>query len=420
MKKKISPSDCKSMFNDKFNTLSMKELGIELKHFAVGTAPESPSFLVNQDELKKRIIEKFINFFDDERSQGLEVIFLKSNYGNGKTHFIRTIYSFLTNFENVLVKKVSLKQEKTDLKIKILEGVGQKTIKQCATYLVNNAIEEAENDEKNSVLLTLTETLSIDFSLAELFYQAAYDSDISKQTQAIAILKGNYLPDYPKTFKLKKENLNGEFYFDVIRLVCNYLLENNIYLVIVFDEYEHINSWNDDKARKTFFSDIKYFTDNIDPYKNLFFIFAESEAGDTNVEATNDPAYVSRKKNLTHIILDISSDAEIEKLYKMIKNRYEKYYEITLDDYTEEILAKIKEDSQVKANSNYRNYTNVIMRVLEQYRTNPPKFKKTKKKLSSGSDSTENDNGKEDSVISIAEKWNSVGSISKKQFYVTH
>lgn len=64
MKKKISVNDCKSMFNDKFNTLTMKELGIELKHFSMGTAPENPSFLVNQDELKKKITEKFCDFFD--------------------------------------------------------------------------------------------------------------------------------------------------------------------------------------------------------------------------------------------------------------------------------------------------------------------------------------------------------------------
>ena len=29
MKKKISANDCKAMFNDKFSSLTMKELGIE-------------------------------------------------------------------------------------------------------------------------------------------------------------------------------------------------------------------------------------------------------------------------------------------------------------------------------------------------------------------------------------------------------
>jgi len=414
MKKKILPNDCKTMFSDKLNMLSMKELGIELKHFTVGTAPECPSLLVNQDELKKKIIEKFSNFFDEDKSQGLEVIFLKSNYGNGKTHFIRTIYSFLSNFENVLAKKVSLKQEKTDLKIKVLEGVGQKVIKQCATFLVDNASEESESDEKNTILLTLTEELSIDFNLAELFYQAAYGDDISKQTQAIAILKGNYLSTYPKTFKLKKDDLNNEFYFNVIRLVCNYLQENNIYLVIVLDEYEHIYSWKDDKSRKTFFSDIKYFTDNIDPYKNLFFVFAESEVADSSTEVSIDPAYVSRKKNLTYTILNISSDAEIEKLYKMIKSRYEKYYDVSLDEYSEEILKKVKDDQQVKTNSNYRNYTHVIMKVLEQYKNTSSKSKRTKKNSSFTNESTINKIIMADDSVSITEKWESANSISKK------
>lgn len=55
MKKKISADDCKKMFNDRFDSLTMKELGIELKHFSMGTAPETPSFLVNQEELKQKI-----------------------------------------------------------------------------------------------------------------------------------------------------------------------------------------------------------------------------------------------------------------------------------------------------------------------------------------------------------------------------
>ena len=58
--------------------LTMKDIGIELKHFSMGTAPEKPSFLVNQDDLKKKIIEKFSGFFDENMSQGLEVIDRKS------------------------------------------------------------------------------------------------------------------------------------------------------------------------------------------------------------------------------------------------------------------------------------------------------------------------------------------------------
>lgn len=62
MKKNISSNDCRTLFDDKFDTLSMKDIGIELKHFSVGTAPERPSFLVNQDDLtglyyKQGIIE---------------------------------------------------------------------------------------------------------------------------------------------------------------------------------------------------------------------------------------------------------------------------------------------------------------------------------------------------------------------------
>lgn len=168
MKKKISVNDCKSMFNDKFNTLTMKELGIELKHFSMGTAPENPSFLVNQDELKKKITEKFCDFFDVNKAQGLEVVFLKSNYGNGKSHFIRTIYTFLNEYENVITRRVSLKQEETDLKKKILESISQKVLKECATFLINSVEEDALSEEEAAILMAVEEKYSIDANLAKL------------------------------------------------------------------------------------------------------------------------------------------------------------------------------------------------------------------------------------------------------------
>jgi Protein of unknown function (DUF2791). len=414
MKKNITPSDCKSMFSDKLNSLNMKELGIELKHFAIGTAPEYPSYLVNQDDLKKMLIDKFSNFFDPNRSQGLEVIFLRSNYGNGKSHFIRTIHSFLNNFENVLAKRVSLKQEKTDLKIKILEGVGQKTIKESAVFFVDMAASESLADEKEAILLTLSEKLNVNTALCELLYQAARSQDISKQSQAIALLKGNYMPTYLKTFGLKRADVNNEFYFDIIRLICDFLYESNNYMVIVFDEYEHVYSWKDAQARKVFFEDIKLFTDNLDTYKNLFFVFAESESVDNDSEASDDPAYVSRKKGRTYQIKNISSEMEVQKLFKMIKSRYEKYYEVSLDEYVDEILEEIKNDEQVKANSNYRNYTQVIMRILDEYKNHPVKVRRSTKARNNTKLVQESTCNPINGEVSFNDKWKAANSISKK------
>lgn len=414
MKKNITSNDCKSMFSDKLNSLSMKELGIELKHFAIGTAPEYPSYLANQDELKKMLIDKFSNFFDPNRSQGLEVIFLRSNYGNGKSHFIRTIHSFLSNFDNVLAKRVSFKQEKTDLKIKILEGVGQKTIKESAVFFVDMAVSDSLADEKEAILLTLSEKLNINTVLCELLYQAARSQDISKQSQAIALLKGNFMPVYLKSFGLKRADINNELYFDVIRLICDFLYESNNYMVIVFDEYEHVYSWKDAQARKVFFGDIKLFTDNLDTYKNLFFVFAESESVDNDSEASDDPAYVSRKKGRTYQIKSISSEIEVQKLFKMIKSRYEKYYEISLDEYVDEILDEIKNDEQVKANSNYRNYTQVIIRILDEYKNRPIKVRKPKKVRDNTTMTQDNASSPLNGNTSIDDKWMAATSISKK------
>lgn len=415
MKKKISVNDCKSMFNDKFNTLTMKELGIELKHFSMGTAPENPSFLVNQDELKKKITEKFCDFFDVNKAQGLEVVFLKSNYGNGKSHFIRTIYTFLNEYENVITRRVSLKQEETDLKKKILESISQKVLKECATFLINSVEEDALSEEEAAILMAVEEKYSIDANLAKLLYEAARSNDVALQVQAIAILKGNYLPEYLKNFGCKKQELNSEFYYNVIKMVSIYLKEIDYFLVIVFDEYEHVFSWKSEKYRKNLYEDIKLFTDNLATFGNMFFVFAESDSVDNESESSDDPAFKSRKANLTYQIADISSETEVEKLFRMILKRYEKYYEVSFEAYTDDILQMIYEDPLIREKTNYRGYTQAIMRVLDQFRNKPPKAKRVRRNKVS-----DNENGKidEGELYNIEkekyDKWKKATSISKK------
>lgn len=415
MKKRISVNDCKAMFNDKFNALTMKELGIELKHFSMGTAPETPSFLVNQDELKKKITEKFCDFFDLNKAQGLEVVFLKSNYGNGKSHFIRTIYTFLSEYENVITRRVSLKQEETDLKKKILESISQKVIKECATFLICSVEEDALSEEEAAVLMAVEEKYSIDANLAKLLYEAARSSDVALQVQAIAILKGNYLPEYLKNFGCKKQELNSEFYYNVIKLVSIYLRKMDYYLVIVFDEYEHVFSWKSEKYRKNLYEDIKLFTDNIGTFGNMFFVFAESDSVDNESESSDDPAFKSRKANLTYQIADISSETEVEKLFRMILKRYEKYYEVSFEAYTDDMLQMVYDDPMIREKTNYRGYTQAIMRVLDQFRNKPPKTKRVKKNKDSDNQNKKMEEGEIASIEKEKfDKWKKATSISKK------
>lgn len=236
-------------------------------------------------------------------------------------------------------------------------------IKDCATFFVKTVSEEISKDTKEIILSKLVEDYQINIKLSELLFYAANDEDISKQAQAVAILKGNYL----KTFKLNRTDLNSDFYFSVIKLVCDYLFRHQYYYVIVFDEYEHINSWKS-VDRKLLFEDIKYFTDNIDTFKNIFFIFAESEAMNNDTVVSEDPAFFSRMKGKVYEIKSISSKKEVENLFKMIKIRYEKYYDISLDDHIEDILNTINNTPNLKTNSNYRAYSKEIMHSLDKYK----------------------------------------------------
>lgn len=409
MRKKITANDCKSIFNDRFNSLSSKELGIELKHFALGTAPESPSFLVNQDELKKIMLEKFCNFFDENKSQGLEIVFLKSNYGNGKSHFIRTIYTFLNEYENVIAKIVSLKQEETDLKKRILESIPQKRIMECANYIVESVEEEALSSESIAVINMIVERYELDIKLARLLYVTARGEGVKEQIQAVAILKGNYETDYIKKFCLQKHDLDNDFYYNVIRIILYCFQKTGLYLVVVFDEYEHVCLWKDSKARNSMYEDIKLFSDNLGVLENMFMVFAESDSVDNVLEFKDDPAFMSRKASMTYEILDISSETEADRLFRMILKRYEKYYNLSLDRYIDDIKEMINEDPLIEGKTNYRAYTQATMRVLDIYRNKPPKLKKK--------DAAKNltQNAKtETEQVDFKNKWLCATSISKK------
>lgn len=409
MRKKITANDCKSIFNDRFSSLSSKELGIELKHFAMGTAPESPSFLVNQDELKKVIIEKLCNFFDENKSQGLEIIFLKSNYGNGKSHFIRTIYTFLNEYENVIAKIVSLKQEETDLKKRILESISQKRIMECANYIIESVQKEAVSDESIAIINMAAEKYELDIKLARLLYEIARGESVEEQIQAIAILKRNYETDYIKKFHLQKHDLDNDFYYNVIRIILYYFQQRGLYLVVVFDEYEHVCLWKDQKARNSMYEDIKLFSDNLKKLENMFMVFAESDSVDNTLEFKDDPAFMSRKASMTYEISDLSSELEVERLFKMILKRYEKYYNITLEGYIDDIKDMINEDPLLGGKTNYRAYAQATMRVLDVYRNKPPKSKKKNDPRN-----LKQDIEAEDEKINFEDKWLCATSISRK------
>lgn len=410
-------SECNKMFDDRFDTLTMKEIGIELKHFMTGTAPESPSFLVNQEELKKELVEKFRVFFDEDKSQGLEIVFLKSNYGNGKSHFIRMIYTFLNEYENVFVRKVSFKQEETDLKKIILECISQKKLKECACFLVDMAEKEALSRGKDAVISSIGEKYSVGAKLSQILYEAARSTDITRQIQAMAILRGTYLPDYLKNFDCRNKDMSDEFFYDVIELLSIYLKEARQYIVVVLDEYEHVFSWKSNMARKKLYVDIKWFTEGMDSFSNLFFVFGESESAESRTEIRDDPAWVSRKPNLTCQIADISSEGEVERLFEMILKRYQKYYSVSFEEHKDDILKMVGEDSMVKAKTNYRSYTQAIMRALDEFRNNPSGLKRKK----DDADTNEKNISKENMTVKeIGDvndrilKWKNATSITKK------
>ena len=99
----------------------------------------------------------------------------------------------------------------------------------------------------------------------------------------------------------------------------------------------------------------------------------------------------------------------------MILKRYEKYYDVSFNAYIDEMLQMVYDHPMVREKTNYRGYTQVIMRVLDQFRNKPPKTKRVKK----NNDSNNQNKKMEEAVIDSIEKekfdkWKKATSISKK------
>lgn len=353
------------IFDDKFENLSSKELALEIKHYRVGTAPENPSFLANQEECKKCFIEKFKNFFTHD--VGLELPILISNIGDGKTHFIRMISDAYSNIPNIRVRRVYIREEQMDIKFKVLEAIERNEIKEC----VNEILLTCKKNEEYELIINLQEKYSISRELATTLIRCK-SHDLKTQSQAIQLLKGNISDEF-----IEKEKLNDfyekseEFYFDFLRLLCNHLEHENLYIIIVFDEIEHIMDWKDSEKQKRFFRNIKELTDNISIYKNIFLILAATEiymgSSIINQMKLIEPATYDRMKSLFIRLKEIESDEEVLNLIMHLRKRYEKFYPIHLDD--KQILEKLKKSLTItRGASTYRLYAQEIIRIFDECR----------------------------------------------------
>lgn len=365
MGKNLSQQECRSMFSDRFATLSMKEIGSELQHFRKGTAPENPSHLVNQVEAKAEIQKRF-NSFTDENGGNAEIIFLHGHYGNGKSHFIRSIYCFLSRYENVSTRVVTLKSSGENFFRIILACISQQKIRECARFIYSEAVNLTGGNDTAELTNTIDEKFGLNAVQANLVIDIANSGDIERQSKAIAILKNNYLSSYLKDYGLKKGDLDDGFYMNVVSIIALYLQKTDQYLVAVFDEFEHVFSWGD-KERKRLFSEIKYFTDYINQLGRMMFIFAITDSVEWTIEK-DDPALWSRIKGETCFINKIESTRDARALFQMILKRYEKYHNIMLQDYSDDILERVDNSLRDENELNYRIYTQKMMYELDRYR----------------------------------------------------
>ncbi|WP_026881735.1 hypothetical protein [Clostridium akagii] len=357
-----------TIFEDKFDKLSMKDIAIELKHYRIGTAPENPSFVANQEEAKHKIIEKFKDFFD--LSTGLELPILISNIGDGKTHFIRMISDAFSKVNNVRVRRIYIRDEQVDIKLKILEAVERNEIKNCVNKIFKK-YKVASNDE-NYAVANLQEKYGINKNLAITLIKGNLN-DVKIHTQAIQLLKGNFEVEFIDTYLYNFQESSEEFYFDFLKILCDYFEAENLYTIIVFDEIEHVMDWKDQEKQKRFFRNIKELTDKLTLYKNLFLILAATQiyGGEDFVQHINliEPATYDRMKSLFINLKDISSDEEVMNLINYLKKRYEKYYSINLDENL--VFTHLKQRFKTERVENtYRNYAQEITKIFDEYRNN--------------------------------------------------
>ncbi|MEJ9371799.1 hypothetical protein, partial [Schinkia azotoformans] len=319
------------MFNER--ELSQEEQEDEIKKFREGVAPLYPSFIINQDEIVSKIKNSFIELYS--KSRVMESYVIVGNPGDGKSHILNIINSYLQNAKNNIVinERTQGFGSKFDMVNLILNKINSPLILKALV----SKIQEVSNIDNYSEEYLQTNNIAnyfgVSFCLAKLLWKMTFSASELDRIKALNILTARdnsqrTLSDLEIDDFDRKEDILAFFY-----IMMGILNEKNIFIIILIEELEHIFKW-ESKQKLEFYEQLKEFIDNSQRLGNLCILMFStyvlndeySENKFTEDMYSQDRALYTRLKPKVLKIKRISSKQEVIHLVEKLIERYKKIY----------------------------------------------------------------------------------------------
>ena len=356
------------MFNDR--VLTQEEQEDEIKKFREGVAPLYPSFIINQEEIVAKLKKSFNELYSKSRVMESHVIV--GNPGDGKSHILNIIYSYLRNARNNIVinERTQGFGSKFDMVNLILNKINSPLILKVLVKKIQEVGVKNNCKDEYLQINNIADYFHVSFNLAKLLWKISFSTSELDRVKSLNILTSR---DTSKTTLLslevedfnRKEDVLAFFY-----IMMDILKEQNIYIVILIEELEHIFKW-EKKHKLEFYEQLKEFIDNSQKLGNLcVLMFSTYVLNDEYAENdftqdiySQDPALYSRLKPKVLKIKRISSKSEIEHLVEKLIERYKKIYGHDSIDL-EKIVEQINSNSQKE--KTYRYYIQSAAYLLDK------------------------------------------------------
>lgn len=353
------------MFGDKINELNKSEQETEIIKFREGLAPDKPSFVVNQEDVVKKLKGSFKNLY--LKSLNMESWVLISNYGNGKSHILNTIKSQLEPIdENIIINIYAKAQNPFQPIQQILKSINRELIrKKIAKYVKKIQGKSEDRDIQINNIMTKWNTSK---NLANLLWYMTNGS-MEENIKSMDVLtqqddSKQILKELNVSVKTSIENEVNEFFY----ILIDCLKHENLFIILLIEEFENVFRWSK-KDRIIFYEQLRELLNNSTRLGNIFFMLVATNIFNDEIEEKMnkryeiediDPATYSRLKAKALRLNSVKTSEEAIELVKKIKERYDMFYHCNIDinKVMEQLPSRLKD-------VNYRSYAQSITLIMD-------------------------------------------------------
>lgn len=296
--------------------LSQPSLALESfkKDVAEGKVPELPYYIVGQDELKAKILER-IKSIDSERMTTNLVL---ASYGNGKTNLLKYLQLFFNkNYKDygIEVHYSRADVERTDIVLFLLKIVQDSYLEKLVEIIT-------EIRAKKDAIPALMNNFQNNFAEIRQYSDALFESsNNSEKIIEILYLGTGRLSNKRYFDKYNLEQLKDFNRREILVLLLNLLSYKKEYVIFAIDEIEKIREKS--KIRFShFLTSYRELVDLFNQIKGHYLIVAMTDSTSSNVISEANNALYTRIKDDVIPIEALAKKKDVEELINYLNELF--------------------------------------------------------------------------------------------------